>query len=61
MADDEVVVIDKEVLKEMTVILISIQNTAFDVFQKQIPRVMGMPKIQSECEKLKVILADYLT
>jgi len=53
--------IDNEVLKEMTVILISIQNTAFNVFEKQLPAIMGMPKIQSECEKLKVILADYLT
>jgi len=52
--------IDNEQLKEMMVILISIQMTAFNVFQKETPEIMGMPKIQSECEKLKVIIADHL-
>ena len=52
--------ISEKDLAKMVDILTDIQLTAFNVFQDLLPAIMGMPKIQSNCEKLKVIIHKYL-
>jgi len=50
---------DKD-LQKMVDSLTVIQQAAFRVYEESYPVSMGTTKIQSECEKMKLIILHYL-